>query len=489
VNYRLLSRVFGTLLFIMAGAMAVGLAVAMFERQEAGRAARAAFLAGGVFTAAVGAFLFRTGRGGGNEVLRREAIVAVGGGWLLCAVFGAVPYVLAEPRLGPAQAFFESASGFTTTGSTVFGDLERLPQSLLFYRSLTQWLGGLGILALFVAVLAFLGVGGKAFMQHESSLSLGESTVVRAHDLAVHLWIVYIVLTVFCWFGLVALRMPPGEALHHAMTTISTGGFSPKNASIAHYDNVAVEGWLTLFMFLSSLGFFLYIFLWQTRWDRLLQEEETRWYLGWLLAGCGIVVTNLLVSGTVETFGQALRQTVFSLVSVASSTGFATADYEAWPNASRMVVLMFMIVGGCAGSTAGGLKVMRLALFTRIARQELVKVYRPNRVFPLRFNGTPMEESLRLQILFHFATFGFLALAGTFLVSVFEPGLSVEGCFGSVVTALSNCGPGFNEVGPVSNFSRIGGPAAAVLGLFMIMGRLEFFAVLVLFVPSLWRKY
>jgi len=489
VNYRLLSRVFGTLLFIMAGAMGVGLVLALFERQEAHRAARWAFLGSGALTAAVGAILFRMGRGGGSEVLRREGIVAVGGGWLLCAVFGAVPYVLAEPGLGPAQAFFESASGFTTTGSTVYADLDLLPQSLLGYRSLTQWLGGLGILALFVAVLAFLGVGGKAFMQHESSLSLGESTVVRAHDLAVHLWIVYIVLTVLCWFGLVALRMPPGEALHHAMTTISTGGFSPKNASIGFYDNAAVEAWLTLFMFLSSLGFLLYIFIWQTRWDRLLQEEEARWFLGWLLAACAIVVVNLLASDTVDTFGEALRHASFSLVSVASSTGFATVNYDEWPNASRIVILMVMIVGGCAGSTAGGLKVMRLALFTRIARQELVKVYRPNRVFPLRFNGSPMEESMRLQVLFHLAAFGFLALAGTFAVSLLEPRLSLEGSFGAVVTAMSNCGPGFNEVGPVSNFSLLGGPSSVLLGLFMIMGRLEFFAVLVLLVPSLWRKY
>jgi len=489
LNYRLISKVLGILLFIVAGATAAGWFASLFEVQLPERRARGGFLFSTFLTASAGAALYITGRGCSHDLLRKESLVIVGLGWVISGIFGTLPYLLCEPGLNFAGALFESLSGYTTTGSTVISNLDAYPRSIIFYRSLTQWLGGVGILVLFVAVLSFLGAGSRALMQRESSVQLGEASIVRIRNLAIHLWIIYIAGTFVCFAGLVVLGMPLFDSLNHAFTTLATAGFSPENASIRAYDSVALELWIIFWMLFGSLSFILYHAIWKRRWSRVLREEEALYYLAFLLAGIGLILLTLLPVRPEASLPEMLREVVFPAVAVSTTTGFTTTDYDDWPTASRLVLVLLVLVGGCAGSTAGGLKMHRVILFVRIARQELVKYFRPNQVFRLRVNQTVLDDSVRLSVLFHFAAFGAIFPGAVFLVALLEPSLDFESCFGCVVATFTNLGPGFAAVGPWENFSDLRAPTRILLSLLMVMGRLELFAILVLFVPSLWRRY
>ena len=490
MNYRLLAKVLGVLLCLIALAMAACAAFAWFEPHSPGHdeAVIALAISTGISFAA-GLLGVVAGRGTANEMLRREAIAIVGVGWFLSALAGSLPYLLCEPHLPFVAAFFESMSGFTTTGSTVIEDLDAWPPALLLWRSITQWLGGIGIVVLFVAVLSFLGVGSRSLMQHESSLNISDTTAARIHDVAVTLLQVYLGLTVICAVGLWALGMSIFDAVNHAMTTISTGGFSTHNASIGHFDNLAIEGWLAAFMVLGSIGFMLYVFGVRGRWNRIRAEEEARYYLLLLAVAVVAVGLDLWFTHQEPNVGDGLRCSFFTIISISTTTGFGTEDYDQWPTFSRLVLLGLMAIGGCAGSTAGGMKMNRIILFAKISVQELIKSFRPNQVFRLQLNGTSPDEGVRLQTtLFLAVAFGTCG-AAALLVALFEPSLDLTSAFGAVLATLFNIGPGMEMLGPTDNFAALHPTTLLLLSLLMALGRLEFFVVLVLFLPSLWRRY
>jgi trk system potassium uptake protein len=489
MNFRLLSKVLGLLLLLLACTMLVCLAYAVWGVGAAEDDAAGAFGISVLVTALVGGLLLLIGRSAGREILRKEAIAIVGLGWILSTVFGSLPYIFATPGLGVADAFFESASGFTTTGASVMADIESFPRSLLLWRALTQWLGGLGILVLFVALLTYLGVGSKALFRHESSAKSGEGLKTRIHDVALRLWQIYLLFSVVCCAGLVLLGMSFYEALCHAMTAISTGGFSTRNASIAAFDSLAIELWLTLFMCIGGVSFMLMAWLFRRRWERWEKDEETRFYLLLLLIGGIIIAVDLVLMQENMLLGEALRSAFFQVVSIMTTTGYATADFDAWPPFSKVLLLILMFVGGCAGSTSGGIKVSRLVLFFKIVRTEIIAAFRPNQVIAVHINGNQVDEELKVQTLFFLALAAALSGMGTLLIALLEPTLDVTSSFSAVVATLFNIGPGFGMVGPTQNFGGLGSVTKIFLSLFMILGRLEFFAVLVLFVPSLWRKY
>ena len=492
MNFRLIAKILGLLLCLIGLSMAACAGFAAYEMRTSPGPGRSGLLAlawSTAITVAVGLAGMIAGRGTGNEVLRREAMVIVGLGWLLSALAGALPYLLGEPRLSFAGAYFESMSGFTTTGSSVISDLDPWPRSLLLWRSVTQWLGGIGIVVLFVAVLSFLGVGSRSLMQHESSLNISDAAAVRIRDVAKKLLLVYLGLSAACAAGLWWLGMTPYEAINHAMAAISTGGFSTENKSLAHWDSLPMELWLTAFMFFGGVSFMLYIFLFTGRWSRLRAEEEARYYLIFLATVCAAIGLNLHLTHEDTSFLNGVRQAFFTVVSISTTTGFATEDYDQWPTFSRLLVLGLMAVGGCAGSTSGGVKMNRIILFTKISLQELVKSFRPNQVFRLRLNGATPDESVRLQtmifISFAFCTCGVTAL----LVALMEPHLDLTSAFGAVLATLFNVGPGMGQLGPTDNFSSLHSGSLLLLSLVMAIGRLEFYAILVLFLPSLWRRY
>lgn len=442
----------------------------------------------------VGLVFVFVGRGKYDRIPRREGVIIVGVGWMTSGVIGSIPFILSEPGLNPSAAFFESVSGFTTTGSTVITDLEAWPRGILLWRAVSQWLGGLGILVLFVALLSSLGAGTKSLFRNESSFEAAEVSNAKIKDTALLLWKIYLVLTVICLLGLRGLGMTWFDAIAHALTTVSTGGFSTHNASIGYFSNwetgFAIEMWLVLFMLAGSVSFLIYVVILNKNWKRLRSEEEAKWYLILLAIAVVLVVAIKYILGGTELL-ESMRGAIFTVVSIASSTGYGTVDFELWPVGAHFIVLGLMLMGGCAGSTAGGAKVSRLMLLVRSVHQEIVQAFRPHQVLRLQVNGNAINDQSRSQTVLFVALFWFIAIVSMMVVAILETahGVDFETTVSAVLTTLSNIGPGFGDVGPTDNFGHLRQPTMVYLALLMVMGRLEIFAFLVLFVPSAWRKF
>ena len=493
VNFRLFSRVLGLLLMLESLAL---FACALFGGFDAGMGDSATIALGVAALSALlsGATLAFLGRGKYDRIPRREAVLIVGAGWLLSGVIGSVPFILSDPGLPVGAAFFESVSGLTTTGSTVIADLSQWPRSILLWRALSQWFGGLGILVLFVALLSSLGAGTKSLFRNESSFEASEASHAKIRDTAVLLWRIYLLFTVVCMSGLKALGMTWFDAICHGFTCVSTGGFSTHNESISFFSNwetgLAIELWLILFMLLGSFSFLLYAVLLRRNFARLKRDEELKWYLTLITLAIGCVVAvNVVVGG--HEVGAALRGGVFTVISIISSTGYGTMDFEQWPVVTHFIILGLMFVGGCSGSTSGGFKVSRLILILRSVYQEIVQAFRPHQVFRMQVNGNSINDQSRAQTVLFACLYLFIIFASTIVVSLLE--VASEADFdtiaSSVFATLSNMGPGLGDIGPTNNFSNFREPTLIYLGLLMVMGRLELFAFLVLFVPAAWKKY
>ncbi len=496
MNFLLVSRITGVLLLLVALAMAACGVFARFDVVAGDEEAMAALFQASAITGGVALALVLVGGLGGpiTKIPRREAVVVVGLGWILSSSFGGLPYLLCPPGLDAAGAFFEAASGFTTTGSSVIADLEQWPRGLLLWRAVTQWLGGIGILVLFVAVLAYLGVGSKSLFRNESSFRSGEAGMARIHDNALLLLRIYLFFSIVCALGLKAMGMTWYNAICHTMATVSTGGFSPHNLSIGHYSGWGngrlIEAWIVFFMVLCSLNFLLFVVILRKNWRRLRQQEDGLWFIG-ICAGFALAIAGgRALAGQAEFF-PALRDSAFVVVTIASTTGFGTADYQLWPAWSQVLLALLMLMGGCSGSTAGGFKVGRLLVFLKSARHEIVRTFRPNQIFRIEVNGNKIDDAARARTMFFLTMYSMLIVFSTIVVGFFEAGtgISMETCVGSVLATLSNIGPGFGAVGPTSNFSALRDVTQVFLGGLMILGRLELFAVLVLFFPSAWRRY
>lgn len=503
MNYPLLSKVLGTLLLVVSAAMLVCLAVALADSAAGApdSGVRAFGWAAGI-TFGAGLAMALAGLGSSTEMMRKEAVATVGLGWLLAVSFGAIPFMLCDPALRPVPALFESMSGLTTTGTTVIDDLTQYPRSLLLWRNLSQWLGGLGILVLFVALLSYLGVGSRSLMRHESSLQLSEGGM-RIHELALRLWAIYIGLTVVCAAGLSAIgwlvpdvHVTTFDAITHALAAVSTGGFSPHNDSVGHFQSLAVEGWIAAFMVLGGINFMLYVVLVSgrvsrhTKHDRLKAEEETWFFLALLVLAIIIIGIDLSWISGERTFEEAVRMSFFSIISVATTCGFTTENYDAWPNSSRLLLLLLMLIGGCAGSTSGGFKAGRVLVFLRTARHEIIRSFRPTRVFKLSLNGVSLDEASRMQTVFYLALVTAIALVAAIALTMTDPLISdFDSAAGVVVSSLFNIGPGFGALGPDQSAAGLADRTLAAMSLLMLLGRLELFAVLALFVPSLWKRF
>jgi len=496
MNFRILAKVLGLLLLLLSVSMSICAVFAKLDPLAAElNATWALFTSAGV-TFLAGAILILTGLGKFDRIPRREGVVIVGLGWVLSTVFGALPYMLCAPHLNWSQALFESASGFTTTGSTVIEDLTQWPRGILLWRSGSQWLGGIGILVLFVAVLSYLGVSSKSLFRHESSFRAGEASTARIRDTAMTLLKIYVGLTCLCMAGLRLLGLSWFDSVAHAMTTVSTGGFSPHNASIGHYsdwsNSLAIELWLSIFMVLCSLNFLIFAVIAAKNWGRLREEDDARWFLGITLGVSFAIALGLVADSRYEVgFGQALRDAWFVVVSIASTSGFGTVDYELWPAWCKALLAILMIVGGCAGSTSGGMKVGRLEIFLKSSAHEVIRAFRPNQVFRLVANGSPVDDASRARTTSFVALYLLIMALGSVVVGMLEAGhgIDLETCLAAVLATLSNIGPAFGDLGPTENFSGLREPTLAFLAGLMILGRLELFAILVLFVPAAWRRY
>lgn len=495
MNLRLLAKILGALLLLVALSMLVCAGFTWIEGGSQGQAALEALLISAGTTAFAGVLLLLCGLGRVKKFSRREGVAIVGLGWLLSGLFGSLPYLLCEPYLPPASAIFESVSGFTTTGSTVMQDIESWPPGILMWRAMTHWLGGIGILVLFVAVLSYFGLGGKTLFKNESSLQTGEADQARIRDTALFLLKLYIALSVICGVGLFAMGLTWENAAMHAMATLATGGFSPHNDSVGFYSDWGngwlIEGWIILFMIIGSLNFLLWAVIFKGRWSRLKAEEEGRWYLIIVLAFTLMISIQLVQSHDAENFGQAFRGALFNVVSVISTTGFGTVDFEVWPAFSVILLLIAMMFGGCAGSTSGGLKMRRIVLLFKAIRQDIVHSYRPQKVSRIEVNGTRIDEDTRRQVMTFMAVVAVIVFVGTAVIAMIEAPHHVElmTALSSVFATLFNIGPGVGEVGPTDNFAWMQPGSQLFCSLLMVMGRLEVLVVVALFLPSFWKKY
>ena len=496
MNYRILAKVLGYLLLLMAAAMVACGVFARFDVLTGDHEAMVAIFAAAGVTALAAGILLVAGLGKIDRIPRREGVVIVGVAWLLSAVFGALPFIFCPPHMSFAAAVFESASGFTTTGSTAMHDIEVWPRGLLLWRSVTQWLGGIGILVLFVAVLSYLGVGSKSLFRNESSFQSGEATTARIHDTALILLRVYLGISLSCIVGLRLMGLSWYNALSHAFTAVSTGGFSPHADSIAHYaewgNGWLIELWLSLFMLLCSLNFLIYVVILHKKWRRLREEDDARWFFGICLGVALLIAVGLRLDSRYSIgFWEALRESWFIVVSIASTTGFGTVDYELWPAWCKALLAILMLLGGCSGSTAGGLKVGRLIVFLKSSAHEIIRAFRPNQVFRLVVNGNPVDDSGRARIVSFVALYLFIVAGSAVIVGVMEAGqgIDLETCLGAVLATLSNIGPGFGDLGPTEHFGDLRDVTQLFLAGLMILGRLELFAILVLFVPAAWKRY
>jgi trk system potassium uptake protein TrkH len=416
----------------------------------------------------------------------RDGFLAVTLAWVAAGAVGAAPFLIYGTFDRPVDAFFESMSGFTTTGATLLGRIEAEPHAILLWRSLTQWLGGVGIVVLVVAIAPATGMATQRVFFAELSGVTAERLTPRIADTAKILWGVYLAFTAAGFVAFAVAGMGPFDAINHILTTIATGGFSTRSASIAAFDSLAIEIVTIVFMVLGGINFAVYWRALRGADSLRPQLPELRAYLLILVVATAIVTLTLVLSQTRIGTADALRDSAFTVVSITTSSGFITADFDEWNNFGQLVMLMLMFVGGCAGSTAGGMKVIRVLLLGKAAAQEIEHQVRPTTVQVLRVGGRVYTEEVRKGVLAFFSLYVLIVAVGTVVMA----GIGVDGttAVSSVIASLNIIGPGLGEVGATENYTAIPSGGLWFLTALMLAGRLEVFTVLVLLTPAFWRR-
>jgi trk system potassium uptake protein TrkH len=443
-------------------------------------------------TLAVGASLFIVGHVKGKRsgrslaMRRREAMALVGAGWFACSCAAALPYFFCEPQVSLDFAFFEGVSGLTTTGSTIFVDLERLPKSILMWRSLTQWVGAMGILAMFVVVLSGMTSSSKTLIGAESSLSNTDLASLR--QTMRRIWLLYLGFTIVCGLGLWGMGLTPFQAVNHGLTAVATGGFGTENTSVAGAPfGTASKIWLMVFMILGAISFPFYLTMMKRKWNDLREKfEEVYWFLGIV----GIASLVLLIQHFLGGFdGARPVDIVFNVISIGTSTGYVSSDFDEWSRLAVGVLVLLMVVGGCSGSTVGGLKVSRIIMWVRFLKSGLHHTFRPKMVEPIKLNGRKVQDGAFEQLFLVISMFGFFAIMGTFVLQLLEPAQSLKGSLSAVISCLGNMGPALADMGGAEGFAQAGVATKVFFAILMILGRLEYIAFVVLFSRQLWKRY
>lgn len=425
-------------------------------------------------------------RWGRADYSHREGILFVGTAWLVAGVLGALPFYFSPYFDSFTDAYFESISGFTTTGATVIADVEGLPGSLNFWRCFTHWLGGMGIILLGIAILPLIGAGGLELYRAEFSGARSDRIKPRVAETAKALWKIYALFTVVEYVALRLVGMTRLDAACHTFSTMGTGGFSTRNASVAAYDSAAIELIIVFFMLLAGINFTMhYRLIAERRPGRFFSDVEIRAYL--LIAALGTVAigASLVQTGLAAPL-QAARMALFQTVSIMTTTGFASADFEVWPSLGQILLLFLMFIGGCTGSTAGGLKTARIVLLTRVVSREFRRVVSPRAILAIRLNRDFMAETT-IQSLLNLVYLSVLIFAVSSILLT-AAGLDVLTALSASVASMFNIGPGLGTVGPVDNYGHLPAFAKWVLSFCMLAGRLEFYTFLVIFTRAFWRR-
>lgn len=445
-----------------------------------------------------GIFLMFFTRAGRKEINKRDGYIVVTFGWIFMALSGSLPYVLSDAIPSFTNAFFETMSGYTTTGASILNDIESIPRSILLWRSLTHWIGGMGIIVLAIAILPLLGIGGMQLFSAESPGPSADKLKPRIRDTAKRLWFIYVGYTVAETILLWAAGMGLFDALNHALSTLATGGFSTKNISAAYWnDNPIIQYILIVFMFLAGTNFVISYFAFKGRIQKVLHDDEFRWYTGFIIIFT--IITALVIYFQADlsissidhpqVWGKgesAFRHALFQVLAIVTTTGFVTADYTLWTPFLTVLFFGLFFLGGSAGSTAGGVKVMRHMIMIKNGAMEFKRSLHPNAIIPVRFNGKAVRNEIVFNLLGFFILYMLFFILGALVLAAL--GLDFLTAIGGSATSLGNIGPAFGALGPVNNFDVLPDLAKWWCTFLMLIGRLELFTVLILFTPFFWRN-
>ncbi len=482
MRFQLVARLLGSLLLMTTTAMVVPLLLAWGQGEDT---------AGGwlwsIGIGVAGSLILRRRDKSKSELTIREGFAVVSLGWTTLVTFGALPYVFCGDGIHYLDAFFETMSGYTTTGASILNDIEAQPKSLLLWRSLTHWFGGMGILVLSVAILPLLGVGGMQLMKAEAPGPSTEKLTPRIASTAKILWGVYVLMTVVQVVLLMFGGLDLFTAVCHAFGTVATGGFSTNNESIAAYSSVYVQVVITVFMFLAGASFSLHYRALRGNLRAYWRDGEFRFYLALFLAAA-TTITLTLWAAEGRPLGESIRQAAFHTASIQTTTGFVADDFERWPTLAKMVLFLLMFLGGCAGSTGGGMKHIRVLILIKHGINEIRRTILPHSVASVRVQGDVIPKDVVSNILGFFLIYIVTFILGSVLLAAMDPQLDMITSLSAMVTTLSNVGPGFGGIGATENFAGIHPVGKAFLSFCMLLGRLELYTIIVMLSPTFWKR-
>lgn len=482
MHYRVILRILGILLMVFSITMLPPIGVSLFYDDGHDYAFVGAF----AITITTGFLIWLPVYRVRQDLRTRDGFLITVLFWVVLGMFGAVPLILSEsPHLTVVDAVFESLSGLTTTGATVITGIDTLPKSILYYRQQLQWLGGMGIIVLAVAILPMLGIGGMQLYRAETPGPVKDSKLTpRITETAKALWYIYLSLTIACALGYWAAGMTPFDAISHSFSTVAIGGFSTHDASIGYFNSSTIEAICTFFMVISAVNFSLHFFAWRQKTIlHYFQDPEFQFYVS-ILAAVTLITMLALISTETYAPVESMRKSIFMVVSIATTTGFATADFANWPVMLPFMLFVAAFAGGCAGSTGGGMKVIRVLLILKQGYREIMRLVHPNAVIPVKLGNKPISDRVLEAVWGFFSVY--LIVFIIMLIALLGTGLDQVTAWSAVGAALNNLGPGLGDV--AANYGNLNETAKWILCFAMLLGRLEVFTLLVLFTPAFWKR-
>ena len=481
INFKTIIRIIGILLLLETVMFLVCSSVSFYYRESD----MLDFWKAGGITAGIGLLLAALGKGGERQLTRRDGYVLVSFAWVAFSLFGMLPFYIGGYIPDIADAFFETMSGFSSTGATILDDIESLPHGILFWRSMTQWIGGLGIIMFTIAVLPIFGVSGLQVFAAEASGPTHDKVHPRIGITAKWIWSIYTGITTL----LVCLLMLGGmdwfDSICHAFATTGTGGFSTKQASVAYYNSPYIEYVISIFMFISGINFTLVLLFVNRKFKKFISNAELKFYFSSVVFFTAVIAIALYYTSPMG-MEESFRKSLFQVISLHTSTGFATDDYMQWSPVLWGLLTIIMLMGACAGSTTGGLKCIRMVILTKVSRNEFKHILHPNAILPVRINKQVISSSIVSTVLAFCFIYITIIVISTLLMMTM--GVGAEESIGCVISSIGNMGPGLGETGPAYSWYALPDAAKWLLSLLMLLGRLELFTVLLLFTPDFWKR-
>lgn len=481
INFKTIIRIIGILL-LLETIMFLGCSVVSLYY---GGEDSFAFWKAGAITAGIGLLLAILGKGGNRQLTRRDGYVLVSTAWVSFSLFGMLPFYIGGYIPNVTDAFFETMSGFTSTGATILNNIDALPNGILFWRSMTQWIGGLGIIMFTIAILPIFGVSGLQVFAAEASGPTHDKVHPRIGITARWIWSIYTSITALLVLLLMMGGMSWFDSVCHAFATTGTGGFSTKQASVAYYNSPYIEYVISIFMFISGINFTLLLLFVNRKFKKIISNAELKFYFGSVVFFTTLIAVGLYYTspmGAEESF----RKSLFQVISLHTSTGFATDDYMTWKPVLWGLLTIIMVMGACAGSTTGGLKCIRMVILTKVSRNEFKHIIHPNAVLPVRINKQVIPPTIVSTVLAFCFLYIIIIIVSVFLMSAMGIGYSES--IGCVISSIGNMGPGLGICGPAYSWSELPDLAKWLLAFLMLLGRLELFTVLLLFTPKFWQR-